>query len=419
MNLPALHHMVRVRTSDDLTFVSAGLMDEILINANQLENSAQSTATCLTRTGLPFSVDPVLWRFQVPAWWRTAAGATKRNYRRLAEAYTKGTTVDLPGGPLLEVVTNDDDWRRLAANVVEYQRQRLLIAPAQLDLLAAPGGDLRPARVVAPALVPYSSDVDAINRILVEASVDASREPVAAQVIVPPDRLLDDREREHLLAELPIEGISSYLVWTPQITEELLLANHAAFAALFALTAKLVERGIPVGHQYANYSIAALHDIGLAAVAHHLGWVDKGEPAEEQRFTLRSRQTYAPGVRHTIRFHRAGELAGDLDAADYIDQYCACTFCSGAFDTGRHPFELLLQDQVVTFSNGREYRTPTAQAVAANNWHYLLSRRLEIAAFSAEPAAQVIERDMQRAARLAGGGGSERLRRLAAELRSA
>jgi len=50
-----LHHIVRVRTSDDLTYISPGLIDEIVINANQWENSIQSTPAALWKTTLPFS----------------------------------------------------------------------------------------------------------------------------------------------------------------------------------------------------------------------------------------------------------------------------------------------------------------------------------------------------------------------------
>src|SRR5207302_6337152 len=95
-----LHHIVRVRSSDDLTYVSQGLMDEVLVNANQLENSIQATTAALWKTTLPFSVDPVLWRFQVPAWSRNLKGDTKRNYKRLAAAYTKGLGVTLGSEPL-------------------------------------------------------------------------------------------------------------------------------------------------------------------------------------------------------------------------------------------------------------------------------------------------------------------------------
>jgi hypothetical protein len=395
-------------------------MDEVVVNANQLENSAQSTAACLWTTTLPFTVDPVLWRFQVPKWWRNEKGETKRNYTRLGAAYVKGTSIKIAAGPLVQSVASDEEWQILAANAIDYQRTRLAAVPTQLDLLDdTHPQELHPVRLVAPALVAYSSREDRINRLLVEASVRAAGGPVDVQVIVPPDRLVDPGELHRLLTTIPDDGVGSYFVWTPQVTEELLLADHEVFAALLRLISSLVERGIPVGHQYANYTVAALHDLGLSVVIHHLGWVDKGEPAEDQGFMLRSCQSYVPGVRHSLRFRQALDVGRRLDAAEYAERYCECAFCTGSFDAGQHPLDLLLEDQLAHFSNGRDRRTPTSRAVAVNTWHYLLSRRLEIEAFSQRPAVEVIYRDIDRAGALAGGRDADRLRRLANELGSA
>ena len=130
-----LHHIVRVRSSDDLTYVRNGLMDEVVVNANQLENSIQSTAATLWKTTLPFSVDPVLWRFQVPAWSNNGKGDTKRNYKNLGWHYAMGTNLTLGSTPLLETVASDDQWRVIAANVVAYQRDRYTTCPPSLNFL--------------------------------------------------------------------------------------------------------------------------------------------------------------------------------------------------------------------------------------------------------------------------------------------
>jgi hypothetical protein len=326
----------------------------------------------------------------------------------------------MAGGPILETVPSDDEWCTLATNVIRYQRMRLLEVPTQLDLLdQSLPRELHPARLMAPALVAFSRVEDRINRLLADASASAADGPIAAQVIVPAERLADVDELDRLISSIPTDGISSYFIWTPEVTEELLLADQEVFAALLHLISTLAERGIAVGHQYANYSIAALHDVGINAVAHHLGWVDKGEPAEEQRFMLRSCQTYVPGVRHCQRFPQATQSGRNLDAQQYAERYCECSFCAGSFAAGQHPLDLLLEDELVVFSNGRNRRTPTSRAVAANTWHYLLSRRLEVKAFSELPAAEVIERDIARATALAGDREKERLRRLANEIKSA
>lgn len=188
---------------------------------------------------------------------------------------------------------------------------------------------------MAPALVAYSSAEDRINQVLVEAGASAASDPIAAQVIVPPERLIDNHEMDRLIASIADDGISAYFVWTPEVTEELLLSDHDVLGALVRLISRLADRGIPVGHQHANYTIAALHDLGLAAVVHHLGWVDKGEPAEEQRFTMRSCQTYVPGVRRSRRFDEAARLGRSLPPIQYAERYCGCAFCVGSFEAGR------------------------------------------------------------------------------------
>ncbi len=64
-------------------------------------------------------------------------------------------------------------------------------------------------------------------------------------------------------------------------------------------------------------------------------------------------------------------------------------------------------------------RMPTSRAAAANTWHYLLSRRQEVDAFSTQPALDVIARDITRAASLAGQIDAARLEHLAAKLGAA
>lgn len=413
-----LHHIVRVRSSDDLTYVRSGLMDEVIVNANQLENSIQATAAALWKTTLPFSVDPVLWRFQVPAWSQKATGDRKRNYKRLGAAYTKGTGLTIGSAPLLDTVSTDERWGRLAANVVAYQRDRLHDVPTQLELLA----DLRelyPSRLTAPALVAFSEREDRINRLMIDAAAVEAQTGVGVQIILPIERLVDHSGLRKLIAATPTDGVSSYSLWTPQVTEERLLSDPSILAALLRLIGDLSARGIAVGHQYANYTVAALHDVGLASVTQHLGWVDKGEPVAEQSFALRSCRTYVPGVRHCVRFHEADALGRDLDADEYAERYCECTFCAGMFQRGQHPFELLLETQTVVMKNGREREIPTSQSVGANTWHFLLSRRNEVNAFSTRPAVAVIEDDIERASALKRGTDAARLSHLATELKSA
>ena len=61
------------------------------------------------------------------------------------------------------------------------------------------------------------------------AAATALGKPLAAQVILPPARLLGPESIEDLLATIPRDGVTSYMLWTPQITEELLLGGTFQF----------------------------------------------------------------------------------------------------------------------------------------------------------------------------------------------
>ncbi len=386
-------------------------MDEIVVNANQLENSVQSTAAVLWRSTLQFSVDPVLWRFQLPAWSDNGKGDVKRNYKRLGAAYARGTGLTLGPTPMVDVVATDEQWRMIARNAVTYQRDRLLSVPTQLELLDDLR-ELRPSRLVAPALVAFSENEDRLNRLMVEASAEAVGQAVGAQVIIPVERLLDRAQLDATLAAAPSDGVNAYLIWTPKITEERLIVGDTMLSALIYAVTTLAERGIAVGHQYANYAIFTLHSAGLAAVTHHLGWTDHGEPAEEQGPRTRSCQLYVPGVRHCLKFPEANILGRSLSPEDYVEHFCDCAFCAGAFQDGLHPLDILLGMHSVAVGDHVRW-TPTSQAVGANTWHFLLNRRLEVDAFSRSPASDVLARDIERAASLNRLGDVNRLEHLA------
>jgi hypothetical protein len=395
-------------------------MDEVFVNANQIENSPDSTTTTLRQAALPFSIDPMLTRFQFPDSLRNEKGETKRNYKRLGAVYAQGTGVPVGSGSLIDMAMADETWTMIARNAIDYQWNRLAEKPTQLELFSAEQPvELRPVRLVAPALVAVSAAEDRINRVLAEASAEVSTAPLAVPVIVPLRRLRDRRGMDRLIGSVPSAGVHSYLIWTPNVTEAALLADRDLLAQLLRLVTKLADRGVPVGHLHGGYVVGALHDLGISALVHHLGWVDKGEPADAGRGGLRSCQTYLPGVRHSVRFENARELGRSLDADAYAERYCECDFCAGSFQSGHHPLDLLLEDEFIPFKNGRGRRTPTGRSVGVNTWHYLLSRRLEVQRFSVERASNVIARDLERAAALAGKDETYGLRRLADELSAA
>jgi hypothetical protein len=386
------------------------MCDAVLINANQLENNPNGTAAYLEETGLPYLVDPMLSRLQIPAWWRNEQGEVKRNYARLASRYSQRTDVRMAEAPLVDSVERERDWRQIASNIVSYQRDRL---SEQVDLFHPEG--LQPQAIVAPALVASGDAEDRINRTLAQEACESAGEPVMVPLVLPRERVREPGEVSSALAAVLVEGARGYLVWTPGVTEELLLTDPDTFAGLLEIVSKLAASGSPVVHLQGSYVTEALHELGIAAVVHHLGWVDKGEPTGEQRGAIRSTRTYVPGVRHCVRFPEAAALGRHLGEHDYLDRYCSCRFCEGVFSRGQHPLDLLLEDRLVQPTNTR--RTPTSRAIVANTWHYLSARREEVEAFGSERVIDVVSRDIARASRLSGSAGA--LEHLASVLRSA
>jgi len=413
-----LHHIVRVRTTDELrNFVRPGLLDEIVVNANLLEYSGRTLTALLQETSLPYSVDPVLWRLQMPEWSKNADGAPKRNYQRLAAHYAMGTGLALGPSPLVETVASNGQWQLIARNAIEYQQSRLRQSEAPADLFGMKHS-LDPVRLTAPALVALTDKEDAINRILANASIDASGRPIAVQVIIPIERLMNPAEVARMLDSLPMDGVGSYSIWAPHVTEERLIGDESLFAAMVRVVKTLADRGIAVAHQHATYAVMALHDIGLSSITHNLNWVDHGDPFTPVKFANRSCRTYAPALRRAIRYNEASDLASGFDADEYRELYCDCSYCTGLYSEGHHPFNQLLDTHIV--QKGRRFITePTAAALGANIWHFLLSRRCEVNAFSAQPAIDVIARDIERAAGLHRGPDAARLSHIVSLLKSA
>lgn len=102
--------------------------------------------------------------------------------------------------------------------------------------------------------------------------------------------------------------MSSYFIWTPEITEARLLDDAVLLQAFVRLVEMLLERGTPVAHLHARYLVFALRDLGMAAVVHHLGWVDRGEPAHQTGSGPRSCQTYV-GLHRQQRSREASQGA--------------------------------------------------------------------------------------------------------------
>lgn len=389
------------------------MADEIIVNANLVEHLPDSTAAAVELSGLTYTIDPILARFQFPAWAQNNDGATKRNYASLAATYGEGTSIPLGTVPIMDAQATPDEWRRVGSNAARYQFNRLADIKVTLPLFAPP---LQPVKVFAPALVAMGAAEDRVNRLLLEGACDASPEPVRALLVIPPERLADRERLTELLAAIQSDGVAAYFIWTPGVSESRLLDEIEMLQGLIHIARTIAERGLAVGHLHGGYVASALSSVGVGAVAHSLGWVDRGEPAVQTGGGPPSCSTYVPGVRRTCRFELARDLARGLSASAFQTLYCECTLCVGFLEGGQNPLDLLLEEHAIPSGKGGSRMTPTSRALGFNTWHFLGARRLEMQAFAARPTVEVIAQDMERALSLGGRSEEQRLRRLASRL---
>jgi hypothetical protein len=175
------------------------------------------------------------------------------------------------------------------------------------------------------------------------------------------------------------------------------------------------SRGLQVWHAHGQFSAMTLRPFGMTGVVYPLSWVDRGMPAPSPTGGHPSCQTYVSSLHHCVDFAQAARLAGDLTAAQYLERYCGCHFCSEAVRAGNHPLELMLEITHVDGPRGRQ-RRPTERSLGFNRWHYLWARHQEAVDLASGKAIDILQRDMLRSRGL---GDSGNLRKLADLLRAA
>jgi hypothetical protein len=409
-----LKGFVRYRMHDDGDYLVRDALDGLVINANHLEQHLRSTADKVKALGAPYLIDPMLWRFQVPAWWRREDGETKRNFSRLGGFYFAGTGHAWAESGITEL--SDSQWERVANNVVRYQRVR--VPDEGGGLLSLMEGGQEPLAMVAPYLLASSTEHDRVNRLLLETSVEAAGAKVLAHLAIPLERFLDPSERRRVLAGLNPHLSSGCFIWIERLKEEMLLTDDACLSAFEDVVDRLAEIGLPVWNANGGFVSAALRERGIAGIVHNLYWVDRGMPAEQPHgIPHYSCTTYVTGLHRTVHYEAALQLARPLDLADYRKIYCGCYFCAGAIERDIHPLEHLVGVRTVKGPKGRSQMVPTETALASNTWHYLWSRRLEIQALATRDVRGVLEESVQ--AMRALNVPSERFVRLATHLRRA
>lgn len=412
-DLTKLRHLVRYRMDSDSDYLASGAMDAVLINANHLEHHLHTTAARTKQLGLPYLVDPMLWRFQVPAWWRRQSdGATKKNFVRLAAHYFSGTNVCVADSALGPEVS-DGDWRQIAANVILYEKARIVDEGG--GLLAMMEGGHAPAALIAPYLLANSPTEDRINRLLIEAAASQAGSKVIGHLALPVERIKVGRDLDEAADSIASDNVLGCFIWTERLTEERLYSSDADFDALLHIIDRLASKGIALWHAHGHFTAAALTQSGLTGLAHNLYWVDYGMQAAQPKGTPHySTRTYVPGLHQTLHFNNAIEIGRGLSIDKYRELYCSCHFCSSLIEHDQHPLDSMLEVMEVPGARGGIQYRPTDRALGANTYHYLWARQQEMAMFAANAAHDVLVAEVLRGQELL--RGPSRLEKLLAKL---
>lgn len=396
MKLP--RHSLRIRDADEWPIVaeSPGALDGLVVNANVLEHRATVFARRVADSSLPFLIDPMLWRFQVPTWWMRDDGVTtKKNFVDLARRYSAGTGIHMGAQPLLDWVNTDDDWHKLAANVVKYQRNRL--ADAAGSLFVNTDFYTRqpvPAEIVAPYLLARNRNEDRINRLLIEGAAEAAGQPVIAHLALPLKRAQDPLERAAALQAVLCEEAGGVLIWMSGMTEERLMERTEDFDGFLAVLDSLNSHGKVIGHAHSGFAAAVLRDRGLHSLIHRVHWTDDGMPAEPGGGPAAC-TTYVTALHRAVYFDRAWPLI-PKDPQEYLRQICSCFFCREAVAAGEHPMDLLMQAVEIRGPRGGTRLTPSDGAIMANRFHFLWSRRLEVQSIEELGPREYLHRELER-----------------------
>jgi len=406
-----VRHLVRLRSDDDSEYLLPGALDGVLINANHLEQRPAQTIQAVVNRNIPFLIDPMLSRFQVPNWSQRTDGQMKRNFEKLALLYTRDIGIRLGQQPIIDVIQDSKDWAKLASNVVSYQRSRLSDEAGGLLQAMKVEGQFEPSEIIAPCLLATSRDLDATNHTLLAASAEASGRRVLAQVAVPIERFRQPGELASALSAIQPDLALGCLLWIERLTEERTLAESMLLENLLSVLEVLSSRRIMVWHAHGQFSAMTLRPFGMTGVIYPLAWVDRGMPAGSPTGGQPSCRTYLTSGHHDVQFVRAAQLAERLTPEGYLENYCNCYFCRSAIEAGDRPLELMLEIVQVKGPHGYQPR-PTERALSFNRWHYLWSRHKEAADLSSFGIVEVLQRDINRAASLGDVGYLDRLVKL-------
>lgn len=401
MSSPVLGpHLVRYGFAGDqyLLALFAGAFDELILNAKIVAHMGAGLSAFLLNSllGKPYVIDPQTYSFQHDASYlesNSRPGEISRTFRKLIDSYgapldqiSNGTVRSLSPAAFAQGGVLEE----FCARAVEFQRTALTSHSAEQDsakyirFAERKSGkrihEFGPSLLVPPYFYLDSLgwqdwlDVNAKAVSLVRAKRADVDPPIAAQLVLSKDLLLDSTAVSRIAKEYAGVKPGAILLWIDSFREH--KASQAELQAFADLASKLSETA-KVVNLYGGFFSELLVKAGtLAGVAHGLEY-------GEDRAVLpigggvASARYYMPCL-HVRMLHRnatqvARRMGALTDQAAFFEKVCDCPQCKETIMDPNKDFALFGLRK--PGKDGKPYPTATTRDICAR--HYMYSKKRE------------------------------------------
>jgi hypothetical protein len=401
MSSPVLGpHLVRYGFAGDqyLLALFAGAFDELILNAKIVAHMGAGLSAFLLNSlrGKPYVIDPQTYSFQHDASYlesNSRPGQISRTFSKLIDCY----------GPPLDQISNETVrslspaafaqggvLEKFCAQVVEFQRTALTSHSAEQDsakyIRFAERKSGKKIHEFGPSLLvpPYFYldslgwqdwlDVNAKAVLSVKAKKTDTDPPIAAQLVLSKDLLLDSTALSRIVKEYAGVKPDAILLWIDSFPEH--EASQAELQAFVDLASKLSETA-EVVNLYGGFFSELLVRAGiLAGVAHGLEY-------GEDRAVLpigggvASARYYMPCLHVRMFYRDALRIARGMGAfanqAAFFEKVCDCQQCRDTITDPNTDFALFGLRK--PGKDGKPYPTATTRDICTK--HYMHSKKRE------------------------------------------
>lgn len=411
-------HWVRYGTAADQKYLIGDFIDtydQLVLNGNMLAHTPSALSMFISqKVKKPFIIDPQTHAFAHGVEFllsdsKSSLGQIKKSWRKLIEQYGAVVSSALCGDPPRPLIPDDFNNQKVQYTFAEavLQFQYSSITRELLDgedaeyvkfLLRKTGTNvahIAPEAVIAPYFYINGPEAERwldLNSDFIKVSrqVSTSKKwniPVAAQLVMPPEFLLDKSLISKIVTKYGTTKPDLLLLWIDDFSEhdvsEQFLANYLDFLS------KLQEEGIQVVVLFGGFFSVAIMRFSksihnLVGVCHGLEYGERrpvvplGGGTPVAKFYSKNLHHRLP-PRAALREMQALLALENTDA--FYEKICNCPQCKNIIksDPGKE-IDAYFETKEVSFWSGRKYMTrdfPTADASDNCTCHYMWCKNWE------------------------------------------